>query len=212
MGDSLQQWRGAIGCFSALTTRAKSVKKRKKKASVFVSNPIILGWTRLLSVFLLTTSGLTKSSDEDKQRISTSSPDLGMKLDIIYEKNFSILDSSGYAALTSKDVSPSFENINYDITMTNSMTQDFPQRPKLNIMRGKMNVLQILTVPTTSQVRRLLRLCNDVETNPGPSPDQDEKKTEKSTAPKTQTYEVQDRTATERKSSSFKSPGNYIIV
>ena len=132
-----------------------------------------------------------------------------MKLDLIYEKTFSIADSSDYAAITSKDVSPSFEKQNYDITMANSMTQDFPQRPKANIMRGNMTVLQILAVPTTSQVRRLLRLCNDVETNPGPSPDQDEKKTEKSTAPKTETYDVKEITATERKSPLLESPGNY---
>ena len=171
MGDSLQQWRGAIGCFAALTTRARSVKKRKKMGPFQASEHLVLNWKSFLSIFFLTTTVNAKVGEGEKQLLYMSVVTIESKMPV--SLSLSPPTSSKLILLENIDQLPSFAKSHDEITMSFTIWEDSLKPPKPNIGKIHGDLLRSLDLQTITQVRRLLRLSNDVETNPGPNPDLD---------------------------------------
>ena len=56
MGDSIEQWRGAIGCFSARMVRAQAVRKRRKKRGPCLPSDFrAFSWRNSITVLILAT-------------------------------------------------------------------------------------------------------------------------------------------------------------
>ena len=171
MGDTIQQWRGAIGCFTALTDRAKAVRKRRKKGDRLFSGAVTAIWKNPVKLLLLMSIVFLRLQD--------------VTMDAVV-----LVPTTGPTPLiSSSSTTPMAISSNREVT-TGPAQQVFPQSAlslwmSRNQIEGKVREVSncsfyvnntklhaMISVNNHSVHRdkRLIRLCNDVETNPGPNP------------------------------------------
>ena len=164
MGDTLQQWRGAIGCFTALTGRAKAVRKRRKKGDRLFSAPV----SRKNSVtLLLFMSILLLRLEEVTMDLVISVPTTGITPPISTSSTSSSREVTTGPAL---QVMPQSALCLWASKKRNQVNTTEVSNCSFSVNNTKLHTMKLVNNLSVKQVKRLICLCNDVETNPGPNP------------------------------------------
>ena len=175
MGDTIQQWRGAIGCFTALPDRAKAVRKRRKKSdrlfAVPVSKTVSAPWKNPVTFLLLTSILLLRLEKV------TMDP-------VVYVPETSPTPLISTSSTTSMAVSSNREvtkglglqvKVQPGLCLWASRIQNQAKEREVSVKSFSVNITKLHPIKlvnnlSVKHVKRLIRLCNDVETNPGPNP------------------------------------------
>ena len=164
MGNSLEQWRGAIGRFPAQTQTFKRLRKKRQKRMSAVS-PVFHTSRHAFTLLLLAMAPLQGTQQKAVSTSIASNPSASLVRDV----------PSSPTTLTMLNVTL---QSSVDAQHPNDRFQSHPNRVANKSFKGYLTKHHKVTIAnemcqtqifwTEMQVKNSLQQCNDIETNPGP--------------------------------------------